>query len=84
MSALLRGITSKHVVDFYCFNCLHSFIRDSKLKSYKKVCDNKKFCGVLRPSEDTKILDFNQYRKSDNTPSIIYAYIINKRKAGII
>ena len=24
------------------------------------------------PSEDTKILEFNQYRKSDKTPSIIY------------
>ena len=25
------------------------------------------------PSEDTKILEFNQYHKSDQTPSIIYA-----------
>ena len=28
---------------------------------------------VLRPSEDTKILDFNQYQKSDKAPLIIYA-----------
>ena len=25
------------------------------------------------PSEDTKILEFNQYRKSDKAPLIIYA-----------
>ena len=25
LSALLRGITSKHHDDFYCLNCLHSF-----------------------------------------------------------
>ena len=26
LSALLRGITSKHVGDFYCLNCFHSCI----------------------------------------------------------
>ena len=30
LSALLRGITSKHVRDFYCFNCLCSYIREKK------------------------------------------------------
>ena len=27
------------------------------------------------PSEDTKILEFNQYQKSDKAPFIIYAYL---------
>ena len=27
------------------------------------------------PSEDTKILQFNQYQKYDKTPFIIYAYL---------
>ena len=61
ISALLRGITSKRVGDLYCFNCLHSFRIKSKHKSHKKVCENKDFCGVLMPPEDTKILEFNQY-----------------------
>ena len=32
-------------------------------------------------SEDTKILEFNQYRKYDKTPSIIYANLesLNKK-----
>ena len=27
------------------------------------------------PSEDTNVLEFNQYRKSDKATSIIYAYL---------
>ena len=34
---------------------------------------NKDFCSVYMPSEDTKILEFHQYQKSDKLPLIIYA-----------
>ena len=37
------------------------------------MCENKDFCSVAMPSDKTKILKFNQYRKSDKTPLIIYA-----------
>ena len=30
LTALLRGITSKHRGDFYCLNCLHSFATENK------------------------------------------------------
>ena len=41
---------------------------------HKKVCENKDFCNVVMPSsEDTEILEFNQYEKSDKAPFIIYA-----------
>ena len=72
LSALLRGITSKYYGDFYCLNCLHSFRTKYKLKSHKKVCENKDFCNFLMPSEDTKT-EFNQYQKSDKAPFVIYA-----------
>ena len=71
----LRGITSKHHVDFYCLNCLHSFRTENKLRSHEKVCKNKDFCGIVMPSEKDKILEFNQYMKSDKMPYIIYADI---------
>ena len=45
--------------DFLCLNFLH--------------CENKDFCNVIMPSEDTKILEFNQYQNSDKAPFIIYA-----------
>ena len=55
LSALLRGITSKHQCDFYCLNCLHFFSAENKHESYRKVCENKEFYNVIMPSEDTKI-----------------------------
>ena len=55
LSAILRGIRSKHYGDFYCLNCLHSFRTKSKLESHKKLCENKDFCSILMPSEDSKI-----------------------------
>ena len=72
LSALLRGITSKHHGDFYCLNCFHSFAKENKLQSPKRVCENKDFCSIIMPSDDTKILEFNQYQKLDIAPFIIY------------
>ena len=39
------------------------------------MCENRYFCNVIMSSEDTKILEFNQYRKSDKAPFIIYTDI---------
>ena len=71
-SALLRGITSQNNGDFYCLSCLHSFKTKIKLGLHKNVCENKDFRNVIMPSEDTKILEFNQNQKSDKAPFIIY------------
>ena len=38
-----------------------------------KRCENKDFCNVVITSENTKILELNQYKKSDKAPFIIYA-----------
>ena len=73
LSALLRGITSKHYGEFFCLICLYSFRTKNKLESHKNVCKNKDFCNVIMPSEDNKILEFNRYQKSHKAPFIIYA-----------
>ena len=73
LTALLRGITSKHHVDVYCFNCLHSFATKNKIVSHKNLCENKDFCNVTMSSEDAEILEFNQHQKSEKEPFIIYA-----------
>ena len=62
---------------------LLSFCRNKKkqLQLNKRVCENKDFYKIIMPSDSTKILEFNQYQKSDKGPSIIYAdlkYIIEK------
>ena len=72
LSALLRGITSKHYGYFYCLNCVHSFrTKKNKLESHRRVFED--FLQVIVSFKDTKILEFNQYQKSDKAPSIIYA-----------
>ena len=68
----IREILSKHHGDFYCLNCIHSFVKENKRESHKKVCENKYFCNVIIPSEGTKILEFNQHQKSDKALFIIY------------
>ena len=41
--------------------------------SLLKKCENEDFCNVVVSSEDTKILEFIQYEKSEEAPFIIYA-----------
>ena len=72
LSALLHGVTSKHKSDFYCLNCLHSCKTENKLKSQENVCKNKDFREIVMPSKTDKILEFNQYIKSDEMPYMIY------------
>ena len=50
-----------------------SITTENKCKYQKKVCEIKDFCDIVIPSEDTKILEFNQYQKSDIAPFIIYS-----------
>ena len=45
--------------------------RKKTRESHKKACKNKDFCNVGMPSEETKILEFNQYQKIDKAPFII-------------
>ena len=70
--ALLREIVCKYHGDIYCLNCLRLFATESKLESHKKECENEDSCNVVMPSEDTEILEFNQYQKCDKVSFIIY------------
>ena len=43
LPVLLREITSKHLGDFYCLNCLHSFAKENKGEARKKLYEIKNF-----------------------------------------
>ena len=58
--------------DFFCLNCFHSFATENKLQLHKEAFENKDFCTVNIPSADTKILQFDQYQKSEKASFIIY------------
>ena len=67
---LFKGITSKHVGDFYCLNCFHSY-------SIEKKHDHD-YCYVEMPNDNNKILRYNNGGKSMKAPCIIYADLIPK------
>ena len=73
LSALLKGITSKHVGDFHCLNCFRAYTTNNKFEKHKNVCENHDYCCVEMPNEDNKILEYNHGEKSMKSPFIIYA-----------
>ena len=52
LSTLLGGISSKDKSDFCCFNCLHFFRTEKKLKFHEKICKIRDFFGIAMPSEN--------------------------------
>ena len=69
LSALLRGIMSQQVGDFYCLNCLHLFRIKNKLR---KVCENKDFCGVTTQRLPKKL----RYYSLINTKNLKRHYLL--------
>ena len=45
-------------------------IKEKKLESHKKVCENKGFGNLMMPSEDIKILEFNHYLENSSTTKV--------------
>ena len=64
LSALLSGIASNHVGDFYCWNYFHSYRTEEKLEKNKDVCKNHDYCSIEMPEEDNKVLQYNHREKS--------------------
>ena len=64
LSAIFRGVTSKHVGDFYCLNCLYLYRTVSKLKKHYNVCKNHDYFYVEMPKENNKVLKYNLEEKS--------------------
>ena len=75
MSALLKGITSKHDRHHYCLNCLHSYRTKERLKKHENVCKDHDYCYVAMPIEDNNILKYNYGEKSVKVLFIVYADI---------
>ena len=67
LSALLRGITSKHNGN------LDYFRTENKLECREQVCKNEASCGIALPTQKNNTLKFNQYVKSDKRRGIIYS-----------
>ena len=77
---LLKGITFKHHGDFHCLNCVDCFATEKECGFHKRVCKNKVFCSVVMSSRYTKMLEFNQYQRSDNAP-FLFIKSLNMEKS---
>ena len=73
LSALLRGISSSNIGDFYCLNCFHSYRTLNKLKKHERLCNNHDYRHVGMPEEGKNILKYRSGDKSLKAPFIIYA-----------
>ena len=69
LPAVLSRVMSKNDGDFYCLSFLHSFTAENV---YGNFLTYKDFCETVLSSEDTKILEFNQYPKSDKSTFIVW------------
>ena len=76
LSALLKGITSKHVGDSYCLNCLCSFRRKNVLKKHVNLCKDHDYCYVEMPDKDNNILKYNSSEKYMRVPFIMYVDLV--------
>ena len=69
-------ITSKHEGKFYCLITFIASEQKTNLNHTKNYVKNF-FSNLVMPSEDAKILEFNQYQKSDRAPFIVFIQILN-------
>ena len=77
LSALLRGLASKHYGDFYSLNCLHSFRTKNKLEYHKRVCENKDFCKVIMPYRTNKTHNPYSSNKKEVTAINYKTYVLH-------
>ena len=74
LSALLKGITSKHKGDSYCLTCFHSYPSKESLEKHMKVCEDKDYCYIEMPKAGES-LKYHPGVKSMKAPYIIVADI---------
>ena len=63
---------SKHHVDFYCFDCLHSFRTEETRNSDEKNCKYGKYCKIVMPTDEDNILKCNHGQKLIKVSFVIY------------
>ena len=71
-SRLMGHRTSSNGRQFFCFNCLHAFIRQDLLDAHTMLCFHKRAQKIVFPEKD-KTVKFKNVRNQLPVPFIIYA-----------
>ena len=74
LSALVKGITSKHKGDSHCLNCFHWYRTKEALEKHMKVSEDKDYCYIEMPKKG-ETLKYHPVVKSMKAPYIIVADI---------
>ena len=74
LSALLKGIKSKHKGDSYCLNCFYLYRTKEVSEKHMEVCEDKDYCYIEMP-EKAESLKYHPGVKSMKAPYIIVADI---------
>ena len=72
LSALLKGITSKHNDDSYCLNCFHLYRTKKALEKHMKVCEDKDCCYIEMPEKGASF-KYHHGVKSMRARFVMYA-----------
>ena len=51
----MKGYSSKHKGDFYCYNCENSYRTDRVLAKHELLREKRDYCRVVTPKDDKNI-----------------------------
>ena len=73
-SRLMRYRTKHHGVQYFCYNCLHSYTSEQRLNKHKVLCFKRKLQATNFPErEEDKCVEFKGLKKQLPVPFVIYA-----------
>ena len=72
-SRLMKGYSSKHKGNFYCYNCGNSYRTDRSLAKHELLCEKHDYCRVVTPKEDKNVDKHSMGSKMLKHP--YYAYL---------
>lgn len=74
MSRLLSSQLSKaNIKSYHCERCLQIFYNEKRLEVHENDCKNMNSCRINLPDSKNNILKFEDYKKSEKVPFVIYA-----------
>ena len=70
-NSLMRGRTKCYSTMYYCFNCLHGFIKKQTLQKHKDICRKNQTQRLSFPEDDLEV-KFKGKAKQHQMPFVIY------------
>ncbi|KAL6418455.1 hypothetical protein ACFW04_012073 [Cataglyphis niger] len=56
-----------------CDRCMHYFRTSEKLSAHSEDCERMNECAIVLPTEEDKLLNFNNHERKERVPFVVYA-----------